>query len=380
MKLIHRYIFTSILKPLAFCLVSFFVLWLIYDLFDTLPDFVNRFGSAKWLIFKFYLVQLPKIAQSVIPVAFLFTTLYVLAYMSSHRELVVVQSNGMGLAEICWPFFLVACTLTAILFFLNFQLTPRAEVNRRMIKEQIQGKDSRIMVFENIIYRNPKNGTMWYLQCLDARKGVFANAEILILDKTGKDHHKLFAEQGEYQHGCWYLKNAHWIRFNYDGSSSYSTDMPQMTAYELTETPKQLVAALRPPDEMTWPELWSFLFSSHQSSRTMMSPYWTEHYYRIASPWVCIVLCFFGVALGVSYARKHVIASVFNCIFVLFALLAWQHFSLALGGGARIPAFIAGWNSVLVFGLIGFYLFAKRAGWVWIWHVKWENFQQEGLG
>lgn len=372
MKILDRYLFTSILKPLLFCVASFLILWLIYDLFDTLPDFINP-HAPKGLIFEFYLVQLPKIAQSVIPVAFLFTTIYVMAYMSSHRELIVMQANGLNLAQISWPFFFIATVLTILLFFLNFNLTPRAEVNRRILKEQIQGIPSEALVFKNVIYRNPDNGNMWYLQKINARDASFQNGEILILNPNGRDQQKLFAKEGKFENGYWNLKNIYLIRFAPDGAPSQTIEIPEMTAYELTETPKQMVASLRRADEMTWRELWAFISSPSHPPSTALAPYLTENYYRMASPFVCIVLCFFGVALGITHARHNIVASVFNCIFVLFALLVWQQLSLALGSGSRIPAFLAGWSGILIFGAVGFYLFAHHVGWVWLWHSKWQQ-------
>ncbi|MFH1066965.1 MAG: LptF/LptG family permease [bacterium] len=372
MKILYRYLFISILKPLIFSTVALFALWLIYDLFDSLPDFVGQPQASVSLAFQFYFAQFPKVAQSIIPVAFFFTTLYVLAYLSSYQELVAMQANGSSLARICWPFFLIGAALALLLLFLNFNLTPSSEVQRRAIKEKIQGRQGDILRFQNVIYRNPKNGTVWYLKEIDARTGIFQKGEILLRDANGNDKHKLFAEKGEFKDDYWTLKDVRWVNFSADGNVS-SKILPDMRISELSETPQQLVAALRPPDEMTWQELAAFLRMPHPRSSSFLAPYLTEHYRRMAHPLICLVLCFFGIAMGASHQRRHIAASAFNSVFVLFAMLVWLNFSAALGNGARIGPWLAAWNGIFVFGGIGFYLFAIRTGWVWLWRFHWQK-------
>jgi hypothetical protein len=64
-------------------------------------------------------------------------------------------------------------------------------------------------------------------------------------------------------------------------------------------------------------------------------------------------------------ARRNVAATIFSSVFVLFGFLVCTRLFVALGQGNRIPSFIAGTGSILLFGIGGLYLFAEKVGWLW---------------
>ena len=73
-----------------------------------------------------------------------------------------------------------------------------------------------------------------------------------------------------------------------------------------------------------------------------------------------VVVCF-ASALGVVYNRRSVLAGVATAI-ILFALMFFfDSFFLALGKGARLPAFWAVWTTKIVFGAVGVLLLRQRA-------------------
>ena len=58
-------------------------------------------------------------------------------------------------------------------------------------------------------------------------------------------------------------------------------------------------------------------------------------------------------------------ATIFSSVFVLFGFLVFTRLSIAIGQGNRIPSFLAGTSSIILFGLGGLYLFADKVGWLW---------------
>jgi lipopolysaccharide export system permease protein len=371
MKILYRYLFLSISKPLAFSLLSLVLLWLLYDLFDTLPDFVNQKPPLA-LIVQFYLVQLPKIAQLVIPVGFLFSTLYVMTYFSQHRELVAMHAAGLSLARITWPLLVVAVLLSLVLTWLNWELAPGAELKRNALTQQMSGRSLSADIRRALVFKNPDTGTLWYVQELNLSEGTLRQAEILLYDADGKPREKIFAAQGRYRDGFWDLAGARRIDLRDTRPGARGTELLQFDARELTEKPKEMIAQLLPPEQISTPELFGYLTGSYRPPPSRAAAYATELHYRFAYPWICVVLALFGISLGAGHARRNMAASIFNCIFLLFGLLIWINFSLALGTGNRIPPFLAAWSGILTFGLIGLGLYAERSGWLWIllWSKK----------
>lgn len=358
-------------STLALCLTGFFMLAVLFDLYDTLPDMIHDTAhptaELQSLIFQYYFLQIPKLAQMVMPISILFSVLIVLGTASRNQEVIVVQASGIGLQHLCWPFFAVAGSMTILLLFLNFYLSPEAEMHRRDIRDQIRNVPPATTTFQMAAYASSKTNHIWYLKEIDAEKGTFLQGEVLVRDSDGKDLYKLFAAQGTFRDNHWDLANVRKIPFSKEGVALPPIDHDEYDAVELVDTPAQIVAPMRAPEEMNWPDLWSLLSSGMIENPVLLAPYETENYQRMAEPFLCIVLCFFGVAFGVSHNRRSVAAPLLNCILVMFVTLIWMHYSKALGKGGRMVPFFAAWNGVVFFGTVGFLFFAKRVGWFWLW-------------
>ena len=370
MTILTRYLFRSILRPLLFCIVGFFALWLIYDLFDSLPDFVQ--SSAPFgLIVQFYLVQLPKIAQVALPISLFFATLYVMASFSKNHQLVALGSAGRNLWQITWPFLSIALVLSLFLLILNISLTPKAEESRRELRQKMKGDDASIAQ-KGVVYRNSSTGTVWYLGRIDSEKGIAENIEALLVDLDGHDQYKLFASRATYDpsQGEWKFEHVYRVLFNLSGGVHSTEMLDSWTERRLVETPRQLVHELTPPDQMSWRELHESVWRSVSASSSRLARYRTEYHERSAYPWICIVLTLFAIGLGAQPARRSITAAVFNSISVLFAFLIWHNLSAAMGAGGRIHPWLAAWSSILSFGLIALYLFADKAGWIWLIQIR----------
>jgi lipopolysaccharide export system permease protein len=358
--------------------VAFYLLWIVYDLFDNLPDFL-QYNAGPAQIMQFYLVQMPKIAPMVLPIAFLFAVLYVLLYLSRYGEIIAIQSAGISLWRVSIPFFLISFLLSGVLYFFYMDLTPDAAISRKALEQEIRHEGRPEQVYNGIVYRNPETKTVWYIQEVNLDKQTINNAEVLFLNSRNQDHEKWFIREGHYNAAqqFWDLKDVKRIVFQTDGKISPPRYLAQVDATWLKEEPYQLVSYLRSPDQMNWNDLNKFLDRAYLFSPTRVAPYWTENQYRWAYPLICPILCFYAFALGIGHSRRNTAASLFNCIAVLFGILIWINLAVALGNAGRIPAFVAAWSGIFLFGTFGLYLFGDRVGWWWMIHEKWIASNEE---
>jgi len=371
MKIVEKYLWQSVLLPLLFVIAALFTLWLTFDIFDKIGRLIEQ-GPPAWLLAKYFLVQLPDLAQSILPVGVLFATLYVLAYFSRHRESVALLAAGMSPLILARPFVLCSAVLSLVLYFLSFSLSPTAQANREKVKRQIKKEATEEKSFSQVVYRSPrlpdkKEGTIWYLGRLDVRAGTLQDAEILFrTEPEGRDIAKVFAASGEYRNGVWHLQQARRIEYGPEiGLETVGPILPELLLPELTEPPAMLAAKLIPPDVLPWPEVARLAGDTARLNQRLRAPYATENWHRWMYPLACPLLCLFGIAFGMTDARRNVAATVFSSVFVLFSFLVFTRLCVALGQGNRIPPFLAGSLPIAVFGLVGFYLFAEKVGWLW---------------
>ena len=371
MKIVEKYLWRSVLVPLLFVIVALFTLWLTFDIFDKIGRLIDK-GPPLWLLAKYFLVQLPDLAQSILPVGVLFATLYVLAYFSKHRESVALTAAGMSPFLLARPFLLCSAGLSLVLYFLSFSLSPSAQANREKVKRQIKKEQTEENSFSQVVYRSPKlpgqnQSTIWYIGRLDLKAQTLQNVEILFRSEPdGRDLAKVFAASGEYRAGLWHLQNARRIAYGKElGLENSGPILAELQLPELTEPPTMLAAKLVPPDVLPWPEVARLAGDTARLNQRLRAPYATENWHRWMYPLACPLLCLFGIAFGMTDARRNVAATVFSSVFILFAFLVFTRLCVALGQGNRIPPFLAGTLPVFAFGLAGLYLFAEKVGWLW---------------
>ena len=369
MKIVEKYLWRSVALPTAFVIAALFTLWLMFDIFDQIGRMLEH-NPPPHLLVKFFLVQLPDLAQSILPVSILFATLYVLAYFSRHRESVALMASGYSPVRIARPFFLCSALLSFVLYALSYSLSPTAQANRKKTKRQIGRVPTEESVFRQVVYRSPhstskKTGSIWYIGEINLRSGTLSQVEVLLrTEPEGTELEKIFAQTATYSGGIWHFHGARRADYS-DASGALGPYLEELAMPELSEPPETLAAKLLPPDELPWPSVARLAGDHARLNKRLRAPYATENWHRWAYPLSCPLLCLFGVALGMADARRNIAATIFSSVFILFGFLVCNRLLVALGQGNRIPSFLAGTGTVFLFGLGGLYLFAEKVGWLW---------------
>ncbi|NDE85041.1 MAG: LptF/LptG family permease [Verrucomicrobia bacterium] len=153
MKIVEKYLWRSVVLPTFFIIAALFALWLMFDVFDKVGRLMEKSPPLS-LLAKYFLVQLPSLAQSILPVAVLFATLYVLAYFSRHRESVALLAAGMSPVTLARPFLICSSLLALVLYFLSYSLSPTAQAGREKTKREIKKEPTEEAVFR-------KRSAMW---------------------------------------------------------------------------------------------------------------------------------------------------------------------------------------------------------------------------
>ena len=369
MKIVEKYLWRSVVLPTGFIIAALFALWLMFDVFDKVGRLVEK-NPPLPLLAKYFLVQLPSLAQSILPVAVLFATLYVLAYFSRHRESVALLAAGVSPLTLARPFLVCSGLLALVLYFLSYSLSPTAQAGREKTKKEIKREPTEEAIFRQIVYRSARTpsrtaGSIWYIGEINLKEKTLRDVEILLrTEPDGKDQGKIFATSATYQGGVWHFHGARRADYS-SGGDVLGPLLKELALPELSEPPETLAAKLLPPDELPWPAVARLAGDHARLNDRLRAPYTTENWHRIAYPLACPLLCLFGIAFGMTDARRNVAATIFSSVFVLFGFLVCTRLFVALGQGNRIPSFLAGTGAIIFFGLGGLYLFAEKVGWLW---------------
>ena len=362
MTILDRYLLQKFLLPFFYCVSGFISVWLIWDLSVNLPDFLSGHASLA-LIIRFYLLQIPSVLVLSIPVGLLLALLYTMTQMSRRNEIISMLCAGQSLYRIFLPLVLVGLVMTGVLTLLNYTLAPQAGSIRDELKEEIKSGRNNDRGIKNHLFRNREDHRLWFLSWLDPKTSRAYRIEIIQQNESGivseawYGGHVIFNPQT----ATWVLKEARHVTVDESGNLVSSESLPQIEIKGWHETPWKIASSMMNSEFLGFPEMSDYLQYNAEFPSVRLAPFLTHWYYRLALPWVCLVVIFIAGPLGVVIGRRGIMGGVGTAIGLFAALLFSSSLFLALGKGDRIPAWVAAWGPILIFLSIGLVLFWIRA-------------------
>ncbi len=118
MKLIDRMLLWGFFKAWIVCFVSLVSLYLVIDLFGKFDDFLdaaeNNVDGLLEVMGVFYLYQVVLIFDRLCGVIVLLASMFTIAWMQRHNELLPLLSAGVPIRRVLWPVFLGALVMLGI--------------------------------------------------------------------------------------------------------------------------------------------------------------------------------------------------------------------------------------------------------------------------
>ena len=366
MRLLDRYVLRNFLEPFFLCFFGFLAIWLIFDLSDNGPDFLEARASPK-AIAGFYLLQLPQIVLISLPVGLLLALLFSLSKMSRSNEIISMLTAGQSVVRIIFPLLLVGLLASLAVLALSYELAPRAEAIKKIALEQI-AKGRKTMEREAIeghLFRDRQTRRTWYVQKLRANSPTLDRVHITQQDEVGTITQKWYADRATWDARTkyWVLLRGKRVDFDEEGNvvreSLFLTDHRTVTGW--AETPERIISSNVEAQNLTVPELRAYLKFNSDFPRPQLAAYRTMLEHRFALPWTCLVVVFIAAPLGIVYNRRGVLAGVASSIFIFFGMIFLTNLFLALGKGDRLHPWLAAWAPNLFIATIGLVLLYFRA-------------------
>jgi LPS export ABC transporter permease LptG len=362
MRLLDRYVLRYFLQAYFYCIAGFISIWFIFDISDNISTFLEE-RISRGLIVKYYLAQAPQILVMLLPVALLLALLFVLGRMSRSNEIVSMLTCGVSVPRIIAPLLAVGLLTTAGSTVLNYSLAPHAEFARKKLLEDTQSRRPQLGLMAQI-FRNRTDNRTWFIQMLRPGENKFVTLHIVQQDANDNITANYIATGALYrpETKAWELQEVKVV--NYDEAGNITRMIPYTKSLMITdwsETPFRLSSANLRAEYLSVPELQEYLQFNSDFPPTLLAPFATHLQYRLALPWMCIVIALIAAPLGIGYSRRGILSSVAAAILLAFAMNFVMHLFLALGEGARIPNWAAAWTPNIIFGVIGLVLLFYRA-------------------
>ncbi len=367
-KLLDRYTLRSFLQPLVFCFMAICMLWIMWDMLDSLRDFQDAHAPLGRVI-AFYISLIPYIFVETIWAVLLLATLFTLMKMSRSNEIISMLGTGRSMGQVLRPVFVVAAIVSMISLAANYYWGPRAEGNRQAIMRALGDQDDGAALAQSLMYRDEPNRRTWFISSFpfNLREDRLKGVEVFTENEKGQLIHSIRAQTAYWwPDGRWSFYRSLEMTYK-NGNPETQTRRGvdgtplRMDIPDWKETPWSIISSSLQPDYMSVQELVSYLKAHGAVDKGKLAAFRTQLFHRFSYPMECLVAVLIAAPLGISFSRRGVLGGVAGAILALIGMVFLNQLFMSLGKGLKISAWLTVWMPHLIIGGIGLILFAFRS-------------------
>lgn len=296
MRILDRYIGGQFLRLFLGFVLAAPVLFIIGDITERLDDYFNE-GLSVGQVALLYLYQLPQFILWSFPVAALIATVFTINGMARHSEIAASKAGGVSFYRLLVPVLLVAIVLTGGALGLS-EVVPIAT----RAQAEIRGDEGPTGSRGDFVYR-AVNGRVYTIRRLDAATGEIHG---LTVEQEGDGVETpglhLVAQRARYHPTeGWTFFEGYERRYWRDGREE-TAPFTAMRAPELEETPEQLMARPKEPEEMGYAELGRFIEIIERSGGRPLE-LMVKRAEKISLPIATLIIVLFAAPLAMTSHR-----------------------------------------------------------------------------
>jgi lipopolysaccharide export system permease protein len=359
--LIDRYLARTFAAPFLYCLIAFCMIYVVFDLFDNLPDFIDA-ETPMPSVATYYAVLLPSVAVRIVPIAVMLAVLYSLSSLTKNNELTAMRACGISLFRLMLPFAGAGLAASLAVALVHETVAPRAAFwCDKFLSEQKKGDADAVYVARQVALKRDEAHRIWVVNEFDIRTYRMRGVEVLQQRPDMTDDYKITAARAEWLDGQWWFHDTAEQRYDAEGNPkgpprfAISREMA-----ELTETPRHFLNEVKNPiDEPEFFSAWGLYqyirTHGHLQKETLVRMIVDLHH-RLALPWTSLVVTLLGIPFGNQTGRKGALRGVALCLLLFFGFYALIHVGIFLGKSGVVAPWLGGWMPNLVFLVVGLVL------------------------
>lgn len=360
MKLIDSYLLRRLLVPLFWCLLAFSLVYVVYDIFDNLPDFIQ--GKTPPLeVARYYLFLMPSALIYIVPVSLLLATLYSLSSLTRHNELTAMRASGVSIYRLMLPYATAGLVASVLLLLINETIAPWSAYwcDQFVRSQKHRGKINPQLAF-NLAFNNELAHRVWQIAQFNTRTFELHDVQVLQQRPDGTDEYKIWAKRGEWLDRRWWFTEVQIQR--YDSQSrplGPPQSQPWMEMAEFDETPLQFLNEVRDPEFLSARDLLNFIATHRRLSEQTIQRIRVDFHHRLASPWTAFIVTLLGISFGVHTGRRGALSGICLCLALFFSYYLVVNVFLALGKKSTLPAWLGGWGPNILYLILALWLLRR---------------------
>lgn len=350
MKILDKYLLRSFLAPLGYCLAAFILIYIVYDLFDNLSDFVEA-RTALPSVFQYYLFLLPSVLVIIAPVSLMLAVLYSLSHLTKNNEITAMRACGVSLNRLIAPFVAVGVLASLSVAAVHETLGPwSAYWADQFVREQKSKGAWDTHLVPNLPFHNEPGRRLWMIGEFNKRDFEMKDVSVIQRRPDGSEEYKVQAKTGRWYDGRWWLSEVVQQAYDPEGNPVGPPRFElhkEMTDYN--ETPRDFINEIKDPQFLSSLEILTFLRTRHRISPETVARVETDLHHRLAMPWTCLIVTLLGIPFGSQTGRRGAFLGIVLALSLFFGFYILINVGLAFGKKQAIAPWVGGWLPNLLF-------------------------------
>jgi LPS export ABC transporter permease LptG len=355
LRQLDRYVVEGWVRIFVLTALGFPVVSIMINLTDNLNRLLDRGLSMREIAIS-YIYSIPENAFLVMPAAVLFATVFTVGAMGRHSELTAAKAGGQSFHRLMRPVF-IAAGLASALAFLVGELAPGATARQLEIQKAKQARPTRARF--NFVYRGDA-GWVYTIRSLDVSNRQLKQV-LFERQGTGLSYPGLVltADSASYDNKlkAWRLRSGA-SRVIAGPSKQATFNFRTMRLKALRQSPSDLMAEPKAPDEMRYAELGRYIDALKRSGNDA-NKLMVDQALKLALPVTCLIIALFGAPLAVTTPRAGAAVGVAISLGTTVVFLLVTQITKAVGAGGVINPIVAAWFPNVVFLFAGLVLLAR---------------------
>lgn len=357
MRIIDRYITSSIIIIFFSMIVVFCFLYVLIDVFSQMEDFIEKKVSMD-IILQYYSSFLPIIFINTSPIACLIATLFAYSQLNSHNEIIALRASGMNFWRLTRPAICFGLIVSAMIFLVNERFVPKStlvsqEIRSTQIKASVADKKNKVKSnIKNLTFYGLKN-RLYFIDDFDPNTFEITGVTIVGQDAEQNIKEKIVAYKGTWTGIAWKFFQVQITTYD-----SMKPNVPgEIKTYpeklmDIKETPQDFLKQRTEVSAMNIQQLHNYIsrFSTSGASRAINNLK-VDFHQKFAFPIGNLAIILIGLPFALMTGRRK--AMTFTSIGIAMAIgflyYVLNAVGLALGKGGALPPMMAAWLAPSIF-------------------------------
>ena len=350
MKILHRYIFSLLIRNFLIGLSTFVFLFLVVDIIDRIDNVLAE-GASAWLTIQYFLCRVPLMSQLMLPVALIFATLFTFGLLSKSSEITAMRASGVTVAWLARPLMLFGASLSLFSLFLGEVVVPFTERRQKELYNiDIRQKDKKGGYSQSDFWWR-QGDTFYTFDLFDSRNNTIYQFSQLDLTDDWTITRRTDAKSVNWidQQLGWNMRDVTEYHFDLEPIAEESL---RSLPLPIREVPSDFYDVKSDPSTMSFSELRRFIKRLRKNG-TSTTQYLPDLYAKLAAPFIIFITGLLVLPFTLLPARSGSMAlSSVSAISIAFLYYAVDSFSISMGRAELLPAALAAWSANIVMGIV----------------------------